>query len=211
MEFTITKRDLTRLTVLLSDEDAELAQLRWGMAGGKGSVGKYVARRTKGSTTYLHRVVAERMGLELVPAPGQGRWRVSVDHINGDKLDNRRENLRLLSRPQQMTNLADGLRSSNTSGHRGVSLIRKSGKWMAHATVDGRSVSLGAFATREEAIARRAEWDRAPWPVPPRRQLQPCGTSAGYQRHRSRGEKACEACLAAAAARVRATARKKTG
>jgi hypothetical protein len=98
-----------------------------------------------------------------------------------------------------MTNLADGLRTSNTSGHRGVSLIKGQGVWMAHASVDSRSVNLGTFDTKEEAVARRAEWDREPWPVPPKRQMAPCGTSAAYQRHKKRGESACADCLAARA------------
>lgn len=199
MEFTITKRDKTTIVVSVSDEDADLTENRWYMAGSRGKVGKYVARPVNGKTTYLHRVVAARMGLDLGPSDGRGRSRASVDHIDGDKLNNRRENLRLASRPEQMTNPADGLRSSNTSGHRGVSFIKATGKWMAHAMTDGRSISLGVFDTKDEAVARRAEWDRAPWAPPPRRRLAPCGTSAGYQRCKKNDGRACAACLAARA------------
>ena len=164
---------------LVDDEDADLLTLSWSLAGGKapkGEVnhGKYVAtfRVVAGArrTILLHRVIAARMGLvsdpfEVAPSQGQGRWTYSIDHINGDKRDNRRANLRLRDRRQQMSNLNDSLRVNNTSGHRGVYFIkgRAGGKpWQAKIMESGRSLSLGWFATAQEAAAARRSYDDAP-------------------------------------------------
>src|SRR6266511_1337383 len=140
----------------------DLAKFRWSMAGGKGSRGKYAAtKRTvngKKTTIYMHRMVAARMGLLINPAGEQaGHWTVSVDHKNGDKLDNQRVNLRLRDRPSQMRNGNDALRTTNRSGYRGVSFVARRerfGKpWMAYVTVDYRTKNLGWYATVEEAAS----------------------------------------------------------
>ena len=75
---------------------------------------------------------------------------LTVDHINRDPLDNRRANLRPATRTQQLGNT--GLRSTNTSGYRGVSRTR-SGRWGAWIRMHGRSVNLGTFDTPEQASA----------------------------------------------------------
>jgi hypothetical protein len=70
-----------------------------------------------------------------------------VDHINRDRLDNRRSNLRTCTQAQNQMN-AD-IRCTNTSGYRGVS--RLSGKWSARIRIDGVRKFLGLFDTPEEA------------------------------------------------------------
>lgn len=60
---------------------------------------------------------------------------MDVDHINGDTLDNRRENLRLCTRSQNVAN-ADGLCASNTSGFHGVSYRGRTGKWAVQLRVE---------------------------------------------------------------------------
>lgn len=82
-----------------------------------------------------------------------------ADHINGDKLDNRRANLRLVP---IMLNHANRhvLNRNNTSGHRGVVFAARSSAsrpWRAQIGVDRKGISIGYFATKDEAIeARRA-------------------------------------------------------
>lgn len=158
-----------RLVTVVSDEDYEMAQaFSWSLAGGKGSRGKYAATRVqldgRPQTHYLHRLVAWRMGLiEHIVGEEAGNWTTSVDHANGDKLDNRRENLRLLDRQQQMRNPNDGLRTTNRSGHRGVSFVQsreRFGKpWMAYVGVNNKTINLGWYATVEEAAEARGAWD----------------------------------------------------
>lgn len=72
-----------------------------------------------------------------------------VDHINGNGLDNRKENLRPATDAQNKQNLV--LSFTNRSGYRGVSWDRFRGKWKAQARVNGKNRSFGRFDTVEEA------------------------------------------------------------
>lgn len=94
------------------------------------------------NTIHLHRVI---LGVEC-----------DVDHINGDKLDNRRCNLRPANRSN---NNANGkIRSDNTSGYRGVYWHRANSKWVAQIQRDGKAKYIGSFFTAEEAAMA---WDAA--------------------------------------------------
>ena len=76
-----------------------------------------------------------------------------IDHINGDKLDNRIENLREVSHGQNGQNT--GLRVNNRSGIKGVSWAASRGNWLATITVHGKMRNLGRFDTLEDAAAAR--------------------------------------------------------
>ena len=82
----------------------------------------------------LHRFLMDAL-------PGQ-----LVDHINGDGLDNRRSNLRLVSPEQNQRNR----RSRNGRAYKGITRT-PSGQWRARIEVEGRSRHLGVFETPEEA------------------------------------------------------------
>lgn len=62
-----------------------------------------------------------------------------------------------------MLNPNDRLRSNNTSGYRGVSFDRrvKQAKkpWLAYVREDYKTKCLGTFATIEEAVQARREWE----------------------------------------------------
>lgn len=91
-------------------------------------------------------------GLLMKPTKG-----MHVDHINGNKLDNRRINLRVVT-PQQNQLNRQGPNRNNTSGVRGVNYcpqLSASRPWRAQITVNGKNSHLGLFATRDEAIAAR--------------------------------------------------------
>jgi hypothetical protein len=196
-EIVVTKRDGSIIRAQVSEEDSDLTESRWYMSGGKGGGGKYLARTESRTTFFLHRVVAHRMGLieDFRPTgTSGGNWAVSIDHINGDKLDNRRENLRLATRREQSMNPSDPLSVRNTSGYRGVHFTKATQKWSAQIGVAHRQVYLGQFETIEEAIeARRIAEMNPPLPAP-RRVPQGCGTNAGRIRHLRRGEEPCDAC-----------------
>jgi hypothetical protein len=106
------------------DDSDMLDEYRWFEVGG------YAARTQRPGTILMHR---ELLGL----VRGDAR---QVDHLNGDPLDNRRENLRVSDGPL-------GLRGE--SQHRGVTRFRD--KWMARATIGGRVHYLGVYDDDEEA------------------------------------------------------------
>ncbi len=74
----------------------------------------------------------------------------TVDHANGDTLDNRRENLRLATQSQQNANR---LKFVGTSRFKGVYLRCDGLKWVAQIgdPQSGRRKNLGGFVTEEEA------------------------------------------------------------
>lgn len=75
----------------------------------------------------------------------------TIDHINGDKLDNRRSNLRICTKGQNNCNTF--LRKDNKSGYKGVSQIKlkHSTKWLASIRDNGKKCYLGYFSTPSEA------------------------------------------------------------
>jgi len=81
-----------------------------------------------------------------------GRWPEGViDHINRNPSDNRIENLRELPFAANLRNC--GARSNSSTGVKGVSLHKLSGKYRATLRVSGRRLWLGLFETIEEAAA----------------------------------------------------------
>lgn len=79
--------------------------------------------------------------------------RQQVDHINHDKLDCRRDNLRLATRSENMYNSLR--KSSNTSGITGVNFHTLTQKWHAYIGKDKTQINLGYFTSKEEAIDAR--------------------------------------------------------
>jgi hypothetical protein len=78
-----------------------------------------------------------------------GTWDFGfVDHINGDKTDNRRENLRLCTNAQ---NLRNGKSRGGASKYKGVSFHKQNKNWVASIMVDGMAKHIGSFAREEDA------------------------------------------------------------
>jgi len=76
---------------------------------------------------------------------------VIVDHRNGNRLDNRKENLRLIDDAGNSQNLTR-LKSNNSSGIRGVCWDKKSNKWAGHVKKDGKKYKR-CFDDKEKAAA----------------------------------------------------------
>lgn len=73
----------------------------------------------------------------------------NVDHVNGNKLDNRLTNLRLCNQSQNSAN--SRRKSTNKSGFKGVSWNKKYSKWEAYLTKNYKHIFLGYFNTKVEA------------------------------------------------------------
>lgn len=119
--------------------DAEQAPL---VAGRPWRVCDGYARTTvqNGSTLLMHALI-----LPVDPP-------LTVDHANGNRLDNRASNLRAATRAQQQWNR--GKQRNNRSGFKGVSFHTLRRRWRATIRVDGRHVHLGLFDDPE--LAARA-------------------------------------------------------
>ena len=113
----------------------------WGLSG-RG----YVHCKHKSRTIYLHIWVYKQNNSTYIG---------EVDHIDTNKLNNLKENLRPATRSQNSFNTS--LRNNNSSGIKGVSWAKDLSRWNAYITIKGKRISLGYFDSIEEAAeVRRA-------------------------------------------------------
>ncbi|TGA95627.1 hypothetical protein E4665_17800 [Sporolactobacillus shoreae] len=77
-----------------------------------------------------------------------------VDHINGNRLDNRLKNLRICSAKNNSRN--KGVGKNNSSGVPGVSKT-PNGKWRARIMVDRKEIALGRYEDFEKAVQARKQ------------------------------------------------------
>lgn len=78
-----------------------------------------------------------------------------VDHINGNTMDNRKCNLRIVTPKINLMNRT--MQPSNTSGVTGVTWFKRDSKWMAQIIVDGKHIHLGYYEKFEDAVKARKE------------------------------------------------------
>lgn len=103
--------------------------------------GRYAVAQVNSRLTYMHHF--------LLGHPTEG---LVIDHINRNKLDNRRSNLR------QTTRQVNGLnadRKPTLSGHVGVTWDAQRAKWYAQIRVRGTTYNLGRYDQLDEAITAR--------------------------------------------------------
>lgn len=124
----------TRRVILVSDADSDLSSINWSIYGNG-----YACSSKHG---YIHRyIMARAIGRNLARNE-------TVDHINHDPLDNRRENLRLASQSQNNANRM--AQSNNKTGYKGVTR-GKNGRYLARIGYQGKTIQVGSFDTPGEA------------------------------------------------------------
>lgn len=115
---------------IVDDEDYErLNSKKWCIS--ECATSMYAIGKRNGKKVYMHREI-----LGHIPP------KMDVDHINGDSLDNRKFNLRIVTRSENARNKRGNKQS--TSQYKGVSFVSKVGKWQA-------TLHLGLFDTEQEA------------------------------------------------------------
>lgn len=80
------------------------------------------------------------------------------DHVNRNPLDNRRKNLRKATQKENTRNKSK--QKNNISGITGVGYMKKLDKWRARITVDDKSIYLGLFENKEDAICTRLKAEK---------------------------------------------------
>lgn len=120
--------------------NGKLAGTKAGCPTSKG----YIGIRINGRRYMAHRLVWGFFN-------GEPDHNLEIDHINGNRSDNRIANLRLVTASENRKN--QGLSSKNKNGVHGVYMGRK--KWWAEITVDGVKKTLGMFEELSDAIAAR--------------------------------------------------------
>ena len=133
---------------LIDDDDYEkVSQLNWRLCKTSKRksylrINKRIGKKRK--MIYLHRFI---LNLEY------SNKNIKVDHINGNTLDNRKENLRICTHKENIQNQKKRINSK--SGYKGVSFINRPNKltkpWLARITINSKSTYLGYFKTAKEA------------------------------------------------------------
>lgn len=127
---------------------------RWAgkVAGGKrmASCGKpYWVVRVFSRAFYAHQIVMALHGNDF-----QGK---EIDHIDGNGLNNRIENLRFVSRLDNAKN--HRRQKSNSSGVTGVGFHSRDLVWTARGHANGKVIHLGSFKKKSLAVAARKSWE----------------------------------------------------
>jgi hypothetical protein len=96
----------------------------------------YATRNEYGQTVFMHREI-------IKPPPGK-----ITHHVNGDKLDDRKDNLQIVDYSRNGL-VRHKLNRNNTSGYRGVTFVY--GKWKAQIRINRKLIIIGWFLTPEDA------------------------------------------------------------
>lgn len=125
---------------IVDDKDYEwLNRINWYYSLTKDG-NEYVLTKINYKTTYMHRLI-----LNLQNSPKH----IYTDHINGNGLDNRRQNLRISNNHLNQAN--QKLSKSSTSGFKGVYWHKQNNRWAVQIMVERKHISLGGYKDKLEA------------------------------------------------------------
>lgn len=111
---------------------------------------KYATNGYKAGKIHGHRLLAHRVAWLL----HYGKWPdKNIDHLNGDRSDNKIQNLRDVDAGVNQRNRK--MSSRNTSGFTGVKRCKKTRAWIAFIRVNGKNKILGRYNFKEDAIRSR--------------------------------------------------------
>lgn len=109
---------------------------------------KYVVISIKKTRYYAHRIAAVILGYEL-------RELDEIDHKDGDGTNNRKSNLRVVSKAENALNKAR--QRNNKSGVVGVCFLNREQKWRARINKGGKEITIGLFSDFESAALARKQ------------------------------------------------------
>ena len=138
------KQGNEKARVLIDIKDVDkVKQFKWYF--GKNGYCCSKCKATNNRLVYLHRFIID------------SSYDKVVDHIDGNKLNNKRNNLRECTRQNNSMNI--GVRKNNQSGCTGVSYDKTRNKWMVCIVYNYKTIHLGRFKTLERAkqVRKKAE------------------------------------------------------
>ena len=113
------------------------------------NIGGYAYCKVKGVQIFLHRIILN------LPVKYDNNTGLIADHLNGNRLDNRKCNLRIINKKANAINC--GLYSTNTSEVKGVVWKKKLNEWEVSIQVNKQRIYLGVYKNKEEATKVRKE------------------------------------------------------
>ena len=142
---------LTDGTCMLVDDEDYHRLNRYTWFPLKGAHTRYACTSLNGRKIKAHRFILSAVEI-LDEATGRRKEYDRVDHINGDGLDNWRQNLRLVTRSQNAQN-SRGKPEHRQSRFKGVSLFKRcrSRPWRVLIHIGGKQIHLGYFAREVDA------------------------------------------------------------
>jgi hypothetical protein len=130
-----------QITIVDAKDFERLAGYRWyAVKAGR----RFYAHRKRKSEDERHRFI--KMHRQILEVP-EGKF---VDHINHNGLDNRRANLRIVTKEQNNWNKRKKL-GNYSSQYKGVSRPKNCGKWRAKISYRGKGIFIGYFDDEESA------------------------------------------------------------
>ena len=129
---------------LVDDEDYErVNQYKW-CAVRYGD--NFYANRNGGKAGKLNRTFIVKMHREVLGDPAD----MIVDHINHNGLDNRKANLRIVTKEQNLWNSRKNI-SYGTSIYKGVTFFKRDNRWRAYITYKKKHIFIGSFPDEQAA------------------------------------------------------------
>lgn len=156
-------RELPNIDILRSlvSFNPETGELHWKPRGEKSwdpqNAGKRAFKRIRSEGYFSGTLLGYPIDAHRVAwAVFHGAWaKNQIDHINGDKLDNRIINLREVSVKENHRNMPAP--STNTSGCVGVYWHKNKRRWNASIKVDGKLIHIGNYLEKVDAIHARKQ------------------------------------------------------
>lgn len=121
-------KEKCRSLVSICDID-KIKNITWCFTSSRG----YVRGRANGGKIYLHKYILDTASM--------------VDHINGNRLDNRRKNLRLATAAENAWN--QKMKKTNTTGYKGV--VFSKGRYVAKIRFKSKQIHLGCYSNPKDA------------------------------------------------------------
>lgn len=146
-------RELTRERLIqLLVYDRATGEFRWKVSRGRSKAGSIAGRKSRLGYTQIRidgRIYMSHRIAWLYETGGAPNG--DIDHINGEKSDNRIDNLRDVTRAVNQQNRKTAQANNNSTGLLGAYKTGTPGRYFARIRVDGKIHHIGVYGSAEEA------------------------------------------------------------